>query len=53
VAPLARTGGSPTWRVLLRSPDRSVVARAGTLAAQLAAKTHGLEVRVDVDPEEV
>ena len=53
VVPLARTGGSPAWRVLLRSPDRSVVARAGTLAARLAAKTHGLEVRVDVDPEEV
>ena len=51
--PLARGGGSPTWRVLLRSPDRSVVARAGTLAARLAAKTHGLQVRVDVDPEEV
>jgi primosomal protein N' (replication factor Y) (superfamily II helicase) len=51
--PLARGGGSPTWRVLLRSPDRSVVARAGTLAARLAAKTHGLRVRVDVDPEEV
>jgi hypothetical protein len=29
------------------------VARAGTLAARLAAKTHGLQVRVDVDPEEV
>jgi primosomal protein N' (replication factor Y) len=51
--PLTRGGGSPTWRVLLRSPDRSPVARAGTLAARLAAKTHGLQVRVDVDPEEV
>ena len=47
------TGGSPAWRVLLRSEDRSLVARTGTLAARLAAKTHGLQVRVDVDPEEV
>jgi primosomal protein N' (replication factor Y) len=53
LVPLARGGGSPIWRVLLRSPDRSVVARAGTLAARLAAKSHGLQVRVDVDPEEV
>ena len=53
LVPLTRGGGSPTWRVLLRSPDLSVVARAGTLAARLAAKTHGLQVRVDVDPEEV
>jgi primosomal protein N' (replication factor Y) (superfamily II helicase) len=51
---LAGTGGSPTWRVLLRSRDRSAVARAGTLAARLAAETRGdLRARVDVDPEEV
>ncbi len=53
LVPLARTGGSPAWRVLLRSPDRSLVARTGSLAARQAAKTYGLEVRVDVDPEEV
>jgi primosomal protein N' (replication factor Y) len=51
---LAGTGGSPTWRVLLRSRERLAVARAGTLAARLAAETHGdLRARVDVDPEEV
>jgi primosomal protein N' (replication factor Y) (superfamily II helicase) len=42
-----------TWRVLLRSGERSAVARAGTLAARLAAETHGLKAHVDVDPEEV
>jgi primosomal protein N' (replication factor Y) len=51
---LADTGGSPTWRVLLRSRDRLAVARAGTLAARLAAESRGdLRVRVDMDPEEV
>jgi primosomal protein N' (replication factor Y) (superfamily II helicase) len=49
----AGAGGPPTWRVLLRSGDRSSVARAGTLAARLAAETRGLKARVDVDPEEV
>jgi primosomal protein N' (replication factor Y) len=51
---LAGTGGAPTtWRVLLRSRERSAVARAGTLAARLGAKGRGdLRVRVDVDPEE-
>jgi primosomal protein N' (replication factor Y) len=50
---LGRTGGRTAWRVLLRAKRRSVVARAATLAARLAARTRGLEVRVDVDPEEV
>jgi primosomal protein N' (replication factor Y) len=50
---LAGAGGSPTWRVLLRSEERSAVARAGTLAARLAAESYGLKARVDVDPEEV
>jgi len=45
--------GHTAWRVLLRAKRRSVVARAATLAARLAARTRGLEVRVDVDPEEV
>lgn len=53
LVPLARAGGSPAWRVLLRSANRPVVARAGSLAARLAAQTHGLNVRVDVDPQEV
>jgi primosomal protein N' (replication factor Y) (superfamily II helicase) len=54
--PLARSGRPPAWRVLLRSEDRAAVARAGALAARLAAQHRGptgLKVRVDVDPEEV
>ena len=51
--PLGRTGETTAWRVLLRARRRSVVARAATLAARIAARTRGLEVRVDVDPEEV
>jgi primosomal protein N' (replication factor Y) (superfamily II helicase) len=51
--PLGRTGGTTVWRVLLRSRGRPAVARAATLAARMAARTHGIEVRVDVDPEEV
>ena len=51
---LAYSGASPTWRVLLRSRERPVVARAATLAARLAAQTRGgLKVRVEIDPEEV
>jgi primosomal protein N' (replication factor Y) len=49
----ATAGGPPAWRVLLRSADGAAVARAATLAARLAAETHGLKARVDVDPEEV
>jgi len=51
--PLAHAGGTPRWRALLRSADRSVVARAATLAARLSAESPGLRVRVEVDPEEV
>jgi primosomal protein N' (replication factor Y) len=51
--PLTHTGGLPRWRVLLRSGERPVVARAATLAARLSAENRGLKVRVDVDPEEV
>ncbi|HYQ84568.1 MAG TPA: hypothetical protein VEP28_11270, partial [Rubrobacter sp.] len=51
--PLGRSGGRTAWRVLLRARRRSVVARAATLAAGIAARTRGIEVRVDVDPEEV
>ena len=50
---LRRTGARTSWRVLLRAGQRSVVARAATLAARIAARTRGLEVRVEVDPEEV
>jgi primosomal protein N' (replication factor Y) (superfamily II helicase) len=51
--PLGRTGEATAWRVLLRARRRPAVARAATLAARIAARTRGLEVRVDVDPEEV
>ena len=50
---LGRTGERTTWQVLLRARERSVVARAATLAARIVARTRGLEVRIDVDPEEV
>ena len=51
--PLTHAAGPPRWRVLLRSGDRPVVARAANLAARLSAEARGLRVRVDVDPEEV
>jgi primosomal protein N' (replication factor Y) len=50
---LGRTGETTAWRMLLRARRRPAVARAATLAARIAARTRGLEVRVDVDPEEV
>ena len=50
---LGRTGETAAWRVLLRARRRPAVARAATLAARIAARTRGLAVRVDVDPEEV
>jgi primosomal protein N' (replication factor Y) (superfamily II helicase) len=50
---LKRTTERSAWRVLLRAKWRPGVARAATLAARIAARTSGLEVRVDVDPEEV
>ncbi|MDQ3251624.1 MAG: hypothetical protein M3P86_04890 [Actinomycetota bacterium] len=50
---LRRTGETTAWRVLLRAKGRPAVARAATLAAKISARTRGLEVRVDVDPEEV
>ncbi|HEX6709003.1 MAG TPA: hypothetical protein VF068_01610 [Rubrobacter sp.] len=53
LVPLRRAGGTTVWRVLLRSGGRPAVARAATMAARMAARTHGLKVRVDVDPEEV
>ena len=51
--PVARPGGPPTWKILLRSRDRRAVARAAGRAARLAAGTRGLEARIMVDPEEV
>ena len=50
---LAAAGGAPSWRVLLRSGERPLIARAATLAARLSAQTRGLRARVEVDPEEV
>ena len=50
---LRGTGDNTAWRVLLRARRRSAVAHAAALAARISARTHGLEVRVDVDPEEV
>lgn len=51
--PVARSGGPPSWKVLLRSRDRRAVARAAGRAAKVAAGMRGLEARVVVDPEEV
>lgn len=55
LTPLTPRGAVPAWRMLLRATDRAAVARVGTLAAQLAAKSGRSwpRVRVDVDPEEV
>jgi len=53
LVPAKRPGGGPAWRVLLRSSGRAALARAATLAARAAARTHGLTVRVEIDPEEV
>ncbi|CAA9445938.1 MAG: Helicase PriA essential for oriC/DnaA-independent DNA replication [uncultured Rubrobacteraceae bacterium] len=50
---LGRTGETTAWRVLLRAKRRPAVARAATVAAKISARTRGLEVRIDVDPEEV
>ncbi len=49
----AGAGESFAWQILLRSGDLAAAARAGTLAARLAAETRGLKARVDIDPEEV
>lgn len=51
--PVARSGGPPSWKVLLRSRDRRAVARAAGQAARVVAGTRGLEARIVVDPEEV
>jgi primosomal protein N' (replication factor Y) len=50
---LGRTEKTTTWRVLLRAKRRPAVARAAIQAARIVARTRGLEVRIDVDPEEV
>lgn len=51
--PLRNGGEGPAWRVLLRSRGLSAVARTAAWAARAVARTHGLSVRVEVDPEEV
>jgi primosomal protein N' (replication factor Y) len=50
---LGLTGKTTTWRVLLRAKSRPAVARAAIQAARIVARTRGLEVRIEVDPEEV
>ena len=50
---LGLTDETTTWRVLLRAKRRAAVARAAIQAARIVARTRGLEVRVEVDPEEV
>ena len=50
---VARAGRPPFWRVLIRARRPDPVARAAALVARIAAGTHGLRARVEVDPEEV
>ena len=50
---VARAGRPPYWKVLLRARELDPVARAASLVARMAAGTHGLQARVEVDPEEV
>ncbi len=52
--PLAGDGERPTWRALLRSSKRGLLAEAAALVARLAAETRGgLKVHINMDPEEV
>ncbi len=52
--PLTGDGERPTWRALLRSRKRGLLAEVATLVTQLAAETRsGLKARIDMDPEEV
>jgi primosomal protein N' (replication factor Y) len=51
-----QTEGEPVWRVLLRSPDRDAVARAGLAAARMVVRQRGknkVKAQVEIDPEEV
>ena len=50
---VARAGRPPFWRVLIRARGLGAVGRAAALIARMAAGTHGLRARVEVDPEEV
>lgn len=50
---VAQAGRPPSWRVLVRARRPGPVARAAALVARIAAGTHGLLARVEVDPEEV
>lgn len=53
ISGLVPLSGGLSWRVLLRSGDRRAVARAAASAARQAARTRGLQVEVNMDPEEV
>ena len=53
--PYSRDGERSIWRVLLRSRQRSALAKAAALVARLAAEDRdrgGLETRINMDPEE-
>ena len=53
--PYSRDGERSIWRVLLRSRQRSALAKAAALVARLAAEDRdrgGLEARINMDPEE-
>jgi primosomal protein N' (replication factor Y) len=53
--PYSRDGERSVWRVLLRSRQRSALAKAAALVARLAAEDRGrggLETRINMDPEE-
>jgi len=53
--PLSEDGGHPaSWRALLRSRKRGLLAEAAALVARLAAEARdGFKARINMDPEEV
>ena len=54
LVPLAGSATQPSWQVLLKSRERSAVARAAGLAARTIARGNSkLKVKVEIDPEEV
>jgi primosomal protein N' (replication factor Y) (superfamily II helicase) len=56
-APSPGDGGRTSWRLLLRSRRHVALTRAAALIARLAAedrgRRHGLDARINMDPEEV
>lgn len=51
--PAAGSGGTQSWRVLLRSRELESVSQAGALAVRVAQSTYGLKAQIAMDPEEV